>query len=256
MSKIEMSAVIITRDDRERVVALTRKLLVFLSEVVVLVDDRSEAGLLEELRSIRGCVAELHTFVGFGIAKQKVVSLAKNDWIFSLDADEIPNTDCIESLLALDLTKPNIYKIQRLNHYCGRPIKACGWYPDHVVRVFHREVANFSADSVHESVKAFDEKMTVQKLDGQILHYSFSGSHDLLAKLISYSVIYAENYQGKAKPVPLILLRSVFAFGKFYFLKKGILYGRDGFIISLMNAGGVFHKHWRAAEIVKQRKSN
>jgi len=253
MSKLEMSAVIITRDDRERVIALVRKLLEFLTEVVVLVDDRSEAGLLEELRSIDGCVAELNTFVGFGVAKQKVVSLAKYDWVFSMDADEIPDTTCIDSLRGIDLAKPEIYKFKRLNHYCDRPIKACGWYPDHVIRVFHKSVANFSDEVVHESVKPFAAGHTIEMLPGDILHYSFYGSHQLLQKVLSYTSMYAENYTGKPKPAILIVLRTMFGFFKSYILRKGILYGRDGFVISVMNAAGVFNKHWRAAECARER---
>jgi len=202
---------------------------------------------------VAGCRYEKFHFNGFGEAKQKVVSLAKYEWIFSMDADEWPDDDCEAALRALDLNHPAIYKFKRLNHYCGRPIKGCGWYPDHVIRVFHRSVANFCDAKVHESVKPLDGKLEPVELNGHILHYSFAGSHQLLQKLIHYSSIYAENYTGKPKPVLLILLRTVVAFVKFYFLKKGVCFGRDGFIISLMNAGGVFHKHWRAAELARSR---
>lgn len=256
MKQLEMSAVIITRDDRERVTKLTKKLLEFLAEVVVLVDDRSEDGLLEELRRIEGCRAELNTFGGFGAAKQKVVSLAKYDWVFSLDADEIPDEKCIESVRGVDLSQPDIYKVKRLNHYCDRPIKACGWYPDEVIRIFHKSVANFSDEVVHESVKAFDSSHNIKLLEGDILHYSFYGSHQLMQKVLSYTSMYAENYQGKPKSAFLIVLRTIFGFFKSYILRKGIFYGRDGFVISVMNAAGVFNKHWRAAEKVREERKN
>lgn len=100
--KCPISVVIITRDDRERVIKLTKLLLVNFSEVVVLVDDRSEVGLVDELGVIDGCIAELNTFEGFGHAKQKVVGLARHDWVFSLDADEIPDETCIESIRDID----------------------------------------------------------------------------------------------------------------------------------------------------------
>ena len=248
-----ISAVIITRDDAERVSKLAEHLLGIVNDVLVLIDDRSGADVAEALSQVSGCRYETYSFNGFGEAKRKAVSLAKHDWIFSMDADEWPDEACLESLAQLDLSIPAIYKFKRLNHYCGRPIRGCGWYPDHVIRVFHRSVANFCELKVHESVKPLDGKLAPVELPGHILHYSFEGSHQLLQKLIHYSVIYAENYSGKPKPVGLILLRTLVAFVKFYFLKKGVCYGRDGFIISLMNAGGVFHKHWRAAEVIRAR---
>jgi glycosyltransferase involved in cell wall biosynthesis len=250
---LNLSAVIITRDDSERVSKLAEHLLGIVDDVLVLIDDRSGPEVVEVLSQVAGCRYETYTFNGFGEAKRKAVSLAKHDWIFSMDADEWPDAECVNSLEQLDLSIPAIYKFKRLNHYCGRPIRGCGWYPDFVIRVFHRDVANFSEDIVHESVKAHNSENEPSELPGHILHYSFYGSHELLQKLIQYSCLYAENYKGKAKPVPLILLRAAFAFVKFYLFKKGILFGRDGFIISLMNAGGVFHKHWRAAEIARER---
>lgn len=250
---LEISAVIITKDDAERVSKLAEHLLEVVDDVVVLVDDRSGPEVVAALSGVSNCRYETYTFNGFGEAKRKAVSLAKHDWIFSMDADEWPDEECVATLQKLDLAVPSIYKFKRLNHYCGRPIRGCGWHPDFVIRVFHRSVANFSEDIVHESVKPHKAGVSIQELDGHILHYSFHGSHQLLQKLIQYSCLYAENYQGKAKPVPVILSRTVFAFIKFYVFKKGIFYGRDGFIISLMNAGGVFHKHWRAAEIARDR---
>ncbi|WP_018969635.1 glycosyltransferase family 2 protein [Rubritalea marina] len=251
---LEVSAVLITRDDGERVATLARHLLGFVAEVVVLIDDRSGREVDAALSQIERCRYERYKFEGFGPAKRKVVGLARYDWIFSIDSDEWPDEECVRSLQSLDVTSPQVYRFKRLNHYCGRPIRGCGWYPDWVVRLFHRSVANFSDDIVHESVKPKTSSMEVRELEGHILHYSFNGSHELLQKLIQYTSLYAENYQGKPKPVLLILLRAKFAFIKFYFFKKGICFGRDGFIISLMNAGGVFHKHWRAAEIARERK--
>lgn len=251
---LEISAVLITRDNGERVAKLVRHLLTIVAEVVVLIDDRSELELDGILSEIEGCRYERYRFEGFGAAKRRVVSLARYDWIFSIDSDEWPDEECEKSLQSLDLSSPGIYRFKRLNHYCGRPIRGCGWYPDFVIRVFHRSVAEFSNDIVHESVKPHDSTIEIQGLEGHIKHYSFNGSHELLQKLIQYTCLYAENYQGKPKPVLLILLRAKIAFFKFYFLKKGVCFGRDGFIISLMNAGGVFHKHWRAAEIARGRK--
>lgn len=250
---LKISAVIITKDDAERVSKLAEFLLQILDDVVVLVDDRSGSEVLDALSRVTNCRYETYTFNGFGEAKRKAVSLAQHDWVFSMDADEWPDEECVKALESIDLSDPSIYKFKRLNHYCERPILGCGWYPDFVIRVFHRSVANFSEDIVHESVKPNTSSMEVRELEGHILHYSFNGSHELLQKLIQYSCLYAENYKGKPKPVLLILLRAAFAFIKFYLFKKGICFGRDGFIISLMNAAGVFHKHWRASEIARGR---
>lgn len=115
-------------------------------------------------------------------------------------------------------------------------------------------MANFSDEIVHESVKAHQPPHEIKMLPGDILHYSFYGSHQLLQKVLSYTSLYAENYTGKPKPAILIVLRTIFGFFKSYILRRGIIYGRDGLVISVMNAAGVFNKHWRASEEARAKR--
>ncbi len=253
MEKLDLSVVIITRDDEHRVTKLVAYLVGIVSEVVVLIDNRDEEGTLSSLMGIKGCVAASFEFEGFGAAKQKAVSMAKHPWILSLDSDEMLDDACLLAIGKVDFTKPAVYRFRRLNHYNDRPIKACGWYPDHVKRLFHRSVAGFSEDVVHESVQFHGVEEEIALLDGNILHYSFYGSHELLSKVLTYTTMYADHYNGKPKSVVVILMRTVFGFIKPYILRRGIFYGRDGFIISLMHAAGVFHKHWRASEKAREK---
>lgn len=70
-----------------------------------------------------------HEFIGFGAMKNLAASLAKHDWIFSIDNDEILTPELQHSLQTADLSRPQyIYTLSRLNHYRGRLIQACGWY--------------------------------------------------------------------------------------------------------------------------------
>jgi hypothetical protein len=71
---------------------------------------------------------------GFADQKQFAVDQARNDWIFSLDADERVSTDLADSIREImfnELANPaDGYKIPRRSFYMGRWIKAGGWYPD------------------------------------------------------------------------------------------------------------------------------
>ena len=58
-----------------------------------------------------------HTaFDGFGNMKNRAATLARNDWIFSIDSDEIPTPELIAAIRTADLGQPeNIYRISRRN---------------------------------------------------------------------------------------------------------------------------------------------
>ena len=69
----------------------------------------------------------------------------KNDWIFSIDSDEVADEALIEAIRAavLENEKEHIFSLSRLNHYHGRLIKGCGWYPDIIPRLYHRRFTRF-----------------------------------------------------------------------------------------------------------------
>ncbi|PVW98003.1 glycosyltransferase, partial [Campylobacter jejuni] len=70
--------------------------------------------------------------------KNLALSYAKNDWILSIDADEVLENECIKELKNLKLQEDNIIALSRKNLYKGEWIKACGWWPDYVLRIFNK----------------------------------------------------------------------------------------------------------------------
>ena len=93
-------------------------------------------------------------FIGFGALKNLAVSYASNDWIFSIDSDEVLESQTLDEIANLDLNPQNIYALPRKNLYKGEWIKACGWYPDFVLRLFNKTQTKFNSNFVHESLEA------------------------------------------------------------------------------------------------------
>ncbi len=44
------------------------------------------------------------------------------------------------------------YRVARLNHFFGKPLRRGGLYPDYSVRLFDRRLARFTDAAVHERV--------------------------------------------------------------------------------------------------------
>ena len=190
-----------------------------------------------------------HEFIGFGAMKNLAASLAKHDWIFSIDSDEILTPELQHSLQTADLSRPQyIYTLSRLNHYRGRLIQACGWYPDILPRLYHRAHTQFSNRQVHEAIERQSDSV-LTPLTGDLLHYSFDSADGLIQKMQHYSTLYAEQYRyHKHTSIPSALLHGITAFIKHYGFKSGWRYGGDGFTIAVSNALGSFYKYIKLNE--------
>lgn len=193
-------------------------------------------------------------FIGFGALKNLAVSYAKNEWILSLDSDEILESKTlhlIESILP-SLQKHHIYALPRKNLYANEWIKACGWHPDYVWRIFNKNFTRFNDLRVHESLIIPPNAQTF-KLESGVKHYAFENISHLLEKLQRYSSLWAQEHSSKSSSPLKATLRGFWSFIKNYFFKKGFAYGYKGFVISVCNALGAFFKYIKLYEL-KQKK--
>lgn len=187
-------------------------------------------------------------FIGFGPLKNKAISYASNDWILSLDSDEVLDSSCKEAIAQANFDENTIGAISRHNLYQGEWIKACGWSPDYVLRLFNKKTVQFNDKQVHEAL-AIKENHKQVKLDGFIVHYAFNGIDDLLNKLQRYSSLWATQNLHKDSSVITAITHASFNFFRNYILKNGFRYGYKGFIISTCNALGAFFKYMKLYEL-------
>lgn len=246
-TKIPISATILSKNS-ERYLVQVLDALRDLDEVVLL-DNGSEDETLSIAARYPNVVVYTHPFQGFGLMKNLAAEKARNDWIVNIDSDEIVSQTLLQSLHQLDWTEPkNIYTISRLNHYRRRPIRACGWYPDVIPRIYHRKHTRFSDVAVHERINIQPDSH-ILALSGDLLHYSFDSASALTAKMQHYTDLYAAEQCGKKRSsVSKAVLHGVMAFLKSYLLKRGVRYGGDGLIIATGIAIGSYYKYIKLLE--------
>ncbi len=223
----------------------------FFPEVVVY-DTGSTDQTLEVAREFPNVVIHQGTLNGFGPTHNTAASLASNDWILSVDSDEVLSEALVQELLQLKLDPSCVYAIRRDNYLDGKVVRCCaGWHPDWVVRLYNRKTTSFTDDVVHEKVKT--EGLKVVKLTQTIKHVPYRTREDFLKKMETYSTFFALQHKGKKHSSMLIaLLRSGAAFCKNYFLKWGFLGGTRGIVISLHNTKTTFYKYLKLAELNKK----
>ena len=242
----KISVTILTKDSQKYIEECLQALVRF-DEVIVL-DNGSSDRTIEIAESFKNVVVKRDEFIGFGPLKQLAISYTSNDWVLSVDSDEIFSEDLVSEILALKLDKKAVYSILRDNYYNKKLIQCCGWDNDFVERLFNKKEVNFNDKQVHESL-VIPKDFTIVKLKNSFKHYTFDIAEELLYKLNKYSTLYAEENRGKKNSSVFIAFsKATFAFFKNYILQKGFLFGYEGLLISISNANGVFYKYIKLYE--------
>ncbi|ECH3919780.1 TPA: glycosyltransferase [Campylobacter jejuni] len=254
MNLKQISAIIIVKNAKQTLLECLNSLKDF--DEIILLNNESSDNTLNIANEFKKDFANLHiyhsAFIGFGALKNLALSYAKNDWILSIDADEVLENECIKELKNLELQEDNIIALSRKNLYKGEWIKACGWWPDYVLRIFNKNFTRFNDNLVHESLVLPSNVKKIHLKNG-LRHYAFRDISHLIDKMQYYSSLWAKQNIHKKSGVLKANLRAFWTFFRNYFLKNGFLYGYKGFIISVCNALGTFFKYMKLYELQKQK---
>jgi len=227
----KISAVIITHNVADTIGDCLQALVQVCDEVVVL-DSFSDDGTVEICERF-GAKLVPQEWLGYAQTKNVGNAQAQNDWILSIDSDEVLSDELIRDLKELAPEEGTVYALDRLTNYCGKWIYHCGWYPEWKVRLFNRKHVAWQGDFVHETLAVpFDYQ--VVRLVGKLLHYSYKDSEDHLRRIGKYARLSAEERFSKGQKATFakLWLSPFSRFLRAYFLKLGFLDGRAGWLIS------------------------
>jgi glycosyltransferase involved in cell wall biosynthesis len=191
-------------------------------------------------------------FTGFGTTRNAAADLARNDWIFSLDADEVVEASLAACISGLALDDPHkAYAVERQNYLLGKRVRYGGWGSQRLTRLYNRRNHRFTEVAVHEKVELKSGEMAVP-LAGSLRHTGMRDAGDFLVKMHRYTMLKAGESTRTYTP-GIILLKSIWAFVRAYLLRLGLLDGWRGLLIAVSEANGVFYKYM---VIYSQRKTS
>lgn len=251
---IKLSAAIITYNEERNIKRCIQSLLPVVDEIIV-VDSLSSDKTVEIAESL-GAQVIAQKFLGHIEQKNLAIEKTNYDYVLSLDADEALTPELQNSILkAKGNWQGEGYSFNRLTNYCGKWIKTCGWYPDVKLRLFEKGKGKWQGLNPHDEFKLFNSQP--RHIEGDLLHYSFYTVDQHLRQIEYFSTIGAKALYEKGVKGSFLkmLLNPVAMFLKSYILKKGILDGKYGFLISWYSAGEKYKKYKKLRALYKESEA-
>lgn len=253
-ARAKISAFVITFNEERHIEDCLRSLS-FCDEMLV-IDSFSSDRTVDIAKS---CGAEVVQRSWQGYRDQKAFGLAqvKHEWVINLDADERVSDELRESILKVltaevssppGTPRPSGYLINRVVFYLGRWWRQGGWYPEYRLRFFRKSRTIWGGVEPHE--KPVVDGM-VERIPGEILHYTYSCVDDQLMQLHRFSSISAQEEYAKDRKVGCrhLLLNPAMRVCKFFFFKKGYKEGLAGLIAAMAEGYYVFMKYAKLWEL-------
>ena len=248
----KVSGLIITYNEQKNVADCIKSLREVCDDIVVV--DSCSSDQTVSIAEDMGARVIRQPFLGDGPQRSVGVSICQNDWILNLDADERLTPGLVEGIKKLDLenNSVDVFEFKRLNYIGSRTTKYAGQYPDYVARLFNRLTADFTPVKAHTRVRGKKH----QKLNCQLVHFSYRDYSDLFNRQCKYAAWMAEEYveQGKLVSPVAPFCHCVWTFVRHYFIKLGFLAGLDGLSISIAKATGTYLKYAYSLELQRNRK--
>lgn len=183
-------------------------------------------------------------FDDFSAQKNYAIDLAKNKWIYILDADERV-TEEVEKEILEAVNNPKDYVgfyVRRTFFFMGKKIKYGGCQRDKVIRLFLKEFCRYNGKPVHEDIKT-DGKLGFFK--NKIEHYSYRSYDHYISKMNHYGALRGKQLHHEEKKVNLfhILIKPPARFVIHYIIRLGFLDGFAGFVFAKTQGYGVFTRY-------------
>ncbi len=246
----KLSVTVITRNEASHLADALAS--VAWADEIVVVDCGSTDDTVAIARGA-GARVEVRGWPGFAQQKNHAASIARHDWILSIDADERVGPALAEEVRSLLAGEPAArgYRIRRVTWAFGRWIRATDWYPDWQLRLYDRRAGAWDESRrVHESVRV---EGPVASLRGELQHYAYRDLSHHLQTIDRYTTLAAADLAARGRRTSAVALavHPPVAFLRNYILRAGFRLGIAGLAISAMNSWYVFLKYAKLWEFLR-----
>ena len=247
---MKISGTIITLNAEKYILRAVESLKLISDEVIVL--DSNSTDSTREIAESAGAKIHIQSFLGDGPQKKEASKYASNDWVFSLDADECLDNDLIDYVNDIKLLDNSCDSFAfRRKNFCGDEwIKAAGFYPDYVTRLYNKTKVNYDPRVDHAAVHG---KKTI-KAKVHIIHNTYESMEEWIEKMNYRSSLSAKQlFINGVKPSNIRpVVRSLWALFKKLIISGGIFQGKNGFRVAISTMFNTYLKYIKLNDLHKK----
>lgn len=236
--KLPVSVVIITKNEEDKIGRCLGSVTPWADEAIV-VDDESTDRTREIAAKCGGKVIIKKMDIE-GKHRNYSYGLARNEWVLSLDADEVVSDRLREELRGLFRkgAKDTVFTVPIRTYLASYWIRYGGWYPAAKVRLFQKSRFKYEEVEVHPRAFYAGGEGTCGHLKGDIIHYSYRDFHDFFASLNNQTTQEAKKWFNERRKITFFKMfkKASSRFIKRYFFKRGFKDGIIGFVIAYGDA--------------------
>ena len=230
MGKTPVSVVVITKNEEKNIDDCLGSVWGWADEIVVVDDVSSDKTV--ELASKYSDKIFHRRMDNEGKHRNWAYAQAKNDWVLSLDADEMATPELKDEISAA-IQAPNFhaYSIPLKNYIGTYWVRHSGWYPAGKLRLFIKDRFKYEEVEVHP--KVFLEGNTGH-LTKDIVHKGYPDFEHFLASLNRQTTLEARKWIATGRKMSLgrAVWRTLDRFPRSFIGKKGYKDGFIGFMVA------------------------
>ncbi len=253
---VKISAYIVTLNEEKRLGKTLQALKKVADEIFVI--DSGSTDKTQEIAEKYGAKFLFHKWKNISAQKHYGQELCHNDWVLSLDADEVLSPELIAEIKE-KMKKPtaDAYRIKICDMLPGdkKPRLFAKTYNQ--VRLYNRKKNNMPDDLTNDRV-VVGEGAVVEQLESKVFHYSYISLTQTWFKLNMYTDELVKTAVEQGRKYSKLRLYTEFPrqFLVYYFKKRYFLYGTCGFWMATTYAYFRFLKiakwfEWKALNSVK-----
>lgn len=248
---LALSVLIITLNEEQQMPTLLSG-LDFASEIIV-VDSFSTDSTAEVSKGFSKVKFYQNKFENYAAQRNYALSLASNDWVLFLDADERLTPD-LQNEIKTTLQNPTAvaYLFRRTFMFENEILRFSGNQTDKIFRLFNKKYAQYANDKlVHEKLQVRGKIATLRH---RLIHYSYTDYNSYKAKTVRYGELKAQEKFLKNEKVLFgsSFFHPLYNFLYNYIARLGFLDGKKGLIICYLNANSVRVRYQKLKQLWKE----
>ena len=253
---VKISAYIVTLNEEKRLGKTLQALKKVADEIFVI--DSGSTDKTQEIAEKYGAKFLFHKWKNISAQKHYGQELCHNDWVLSLDADEVLSPELIAEIKEkMKNPAADAYRIKICDMLPGdkKPRLFAKTYNQ--VRLYNRKKNNMPDDLTNDRV-VVGEGAVVEQLESKVFHYSYISLTQTWFKLNMYTDELVKTAVEQGRKYSKLRLYTEFPrqFLIYYFKKRYFLYGTCGFWMATTYAYFRFLKiakwfEWKALNSVK-----